>query len=493
MLREPEGLAEEEDGVRKEEEEELRKAEEELKKEEQEMNELECQLKTARERLQEHQVEVARKRAQIASLSQEKQPTYSPPTENTSTSTRFDDPTASISQAAAAISLGSNDHADPGNSVPGHAVNFASSPKPHASSIYHPIGGTMSTSSIKKPKALTYYTELDAQENGKARSFNNMDLDQLRNLAMEEDADSDVEQRKSAGHIHYFIFLKTGDLEDLKMAIRRAESLIPIKVDSPDYTSSLKDVIVMLVKKYEHTDSLDDLQEAIFRAQEMVAATPADHPDRPARMSEWIDMMFKKCGRTGLQDDLDETMMAAGEAGVVISVDSSNGGGPTLKVGIPMYALNLCCTEDLHLTNIRPREAFTPNLNRAAKCAKTSAPMSKHYMADMELFNVEAEMASSLHDTNDEDLRSFADMNEDSTSDEQTELYIYTCFLVFTRTRSTEYLERAIQRAERWIDGIGIDYPDRSRRSQILDMMSAWMYQLTSIPEELPPIQIGER
>lgn len=93
----------------------------------------------------------------------------------------------------------------------------------------------------------------------------------------------------------------------------------------------------------------------------------------------------------------------------------------------------------------------------------------------MELFNIEVEMASSLHDLSDEDLRSFAELQEDPANDEQIELYIYTCFLIFTRTRSTEYLEQAIQRMEGWIAVIGMDHPGRARRFQILDMMSARM------------------
>lgn len=101
----------------------------------------------------------------------------------------------------------------------------------------------------------------------------------------------------------------------------------------------------------------------------------------------------------------------------------------------------------------------------------------------MELFNIEVEMASSLHDLSDEDLRSFAELQEDPANDEQIELYIYTCFLIFTRTRSTEYLEQAIQRMEGWIAVIAMDHPDRTRRFQILDMMSARMIQLRHVLE----------
>ena len=126
-------------------------------------------------------------------------------------------------------------------------------------------------------------------------------------------------------------------MDDLERAIHRAKGQIPINSDSSDYAPRLEDLIVMLIKKYELTGSLDDLQETILRAQEMIADTPLEHPNRPARISDWVKMMIYKCWRTGLQEDFDEAMIATREAGAVISVDNSHNGGPmTLKVRIPM-------------------------------------------------------------------------------------------------------------------------------------------------------------
>lgn len=91
-------------------------------------------------------------------------------------------------------------------------------------------------------------------------------------------------------------------------------------------------------------------------------------------------------------------------------------------------------------------------------------------------FTIEPEMASSLHDMDDEDLRSFAELHEDPTSDVQFELYICTCFLVFTRTGSMEYLQRAVQRAKEWLTVTPDDHQQRTRRSEVFDMLSARMY-----------------
>jgi hypothetical protein len=91
----------------------------------------------------------------------------------------------------------------------------------------------------------------------------------------------------------------------------------------------------------------------------------------------------------------------------------------------------------------------------------------------MELSRDEEEIASPLPGLTVEELRAFADAIEDPTCDMQIKLFIYTCFYIFTRTASMEYLEQAIQRAEGWTAAVAIDHPDRPRRFQILDMMSA--------------------
>ena len=102
-------------------------------------------------------------------------------------------------------------------------------------------------------------------------------------------------------------------------------------------------------------------------------------------------------------------------------------------------------------------------------------------LTNMELFRVDPEIATSLHELSNEDLRSFAVLHKDPANDEQLELYICTCFLIFERTRSTEYLGQAIRRTEGWIAVIGLDHPDRARRLQIFDMMSA-RYVLAHVP-----------
>lgn len=94
---------------------------------------------------------------------------------------------------------------------------------------------------------------------------------------------------------------------------------------------------------------------------------------------------------------------------------------------------------------------------------------------EMEAFDIEPEMASLLEDTCDEDLCSLLQLQEDPANDAQNELFIYICFLIFTRTGSMEYLERAIQQAEGWVAESANEHPDHEQRLEIRDKMTARM------------------
>lgn len=122
--------------------------------------------------------------------------------------------------------------------------------------------------------------------------------------------------------------------------------------------------------------------------------------------------------------------------------------------------------------------------------------MATHHIAEMEPFRIDPEIITSIYEMSNDDLRSFAqlqDSQEDSASDEQIELHIYTCFLVFMRMRSTEHLKQAIQRAEGWIVVTATDHPDHARRFQIFDMMSALMGQHKLILEDVTHMLSGNR
>lgn len=99
-------------------------------------------------------------------------------------------------------------------------------------------------------------------------------------------------------------------------------------------------------------------------------------------------------------------------------------------------------------------------------------------MAEVELFAVEAELRSSLKGMDKEDLFSFAELHEEPSSDEQIELYIYACSVIFRRFHSAEYIQRAVHRTEEWITMIPEDHRDRTRRVDILNTMVSWSLTL---------------
>ncbi|KAF2182961.1 hypothetical protein K469DRAFT_751833 [Zopfia rhizophila CBS 207.26] len=201
------------------------------------------------------------------------------------------------------------------------SVATASSSKAQASSSYDPAAVLAGAGSFGKLEGLEYYREVDGDSDGGLQPFKDMDLHQLCRLAaIEEEGDQSTEQTQAGSLISYSIFLKPGAIEDLERAINRAGGEIPVKDDSPDYAPCLKDLIVMLIKKYQQKKSLDDLQEAIFRALEIFAATPPDHHDRLSRMNDLISLLFVKVGHTGLQSDIDEAIVFAREVGAEVNV-----------------------------------------------------------------------------------------------------------------------------------------------------------------------------
>lgn len=102
----------------------------------------------------------------------------------------------------------------------------------------------------------------------------------------------------------------------------------------------------------------------------------------------------------------------------------------------------------------------------------------------MEVFHIDHETTALLHGMNDEELRSFAELQQDPANDEQVELYIYTYSFVFERTSLIEHLGQAVLQAERWFAETAVENPDRARRFHILNMMSTLLSQHRLMSED---------
>ncbi|KAL7800908.1 CHAT domain-containing protein [Trichoderma afarasin] len=114
----------------------------------------------------------------------------------------------------------------------------------------------------------------------------------------------------------------------------------------------------------------------------------------------------------------------------------------------------------------------------------------------IEDFHIDAELLSSLHEASEEDLQALAELHEDPANDDQIELYIYLCFLIFRASCNTQRLDQAIQRAEGWVAATAASHPDHNRRHSIMDTLVLWGNQYQAIKEdvraELAPLEWRE-
>ncbi|KAF3279141.1 hypothetical protein TWF970_004247 [Orbilia oligospora] len=192
---------------------------------------------------------------------------------------------------------------------------------------------------------LRYYREIDIPADGLELSFLDMDLEELYEVAgsLEPTPETDLQEVKLLGVIHYYIFSKTGAVEDLQNAINKIEEVVSgTDINSPNYALSLKDLITMLIKKvqlmkgtkairtglfaelqemkamwetitatdtlvgnylttYERTGDKNDLQMA-------VAAVPDDQPIRPFVKAKLVDFFNARFTETGDTNELQMTL-----------------------------------------------------------------------------------------------------------------------------------------------------------------------------------------
>lgn len=95
--------------------------------------------------------------------------------------------------------------------------------------------------------------------------------------------------------VYHFIFTRTSAVDNNQKAIQRAEEVVEAThADDADYAPCLRDLVLMLLKKHERTNSLEDLDRAIFRAEVMLTVTPSLHPDRSDRLIDLSKMKLKR-------------------------------------------------------------------------------------------------------------------------------------------------------------------------------------------------------
>ncbi|KAF3182281.1 hypothetical protein TWF751_007322 [Orbilia oligospora] len=196
--------------------------------------------------------------------------------------------------------------------MPAHKIDAATDencPRPSNNmnhQAYNALKGVLIDDNGLPITEVQYYREIDIPEDGLEFSFLDMDLEGLYEVAssLEPTPETDLQEVKLLGAIHYYIFSKTGAVEDLQNAINRIEEVVlGTDINSPNYALSLKDLITMLIKKYNCTDLLEDLSQAILRAEEMITLT---HHDQQYQFLDLIRLKGTKARRTGLFEEVEE-------------------------------------------------------------------------------------------------------------------------------------------------------------------------------------------
>lgn len=106
----------------------------------------------------------------------------------------------------------------------------------------------------------------------------------------------------------------------------------------------------------------------------------------------------------------------------------------------------------------------------------------------MEEFHIDEELLSFLHEASEEGLQALAELHEDPVNDNQIELYIYLCFLIFRKSHNRQRLEQAIQRAEGWGAVTDASHPDHDRRYSILNTLVVWGHYYQLIEEDIEAV-----
>ncbi|KAF3317577.1 hypothetical protein TWF173_010345 [Orbilia oligospora] len=163
---------------------------------------------------------------------------------------------------------------------------------------------------IKPPTALVsqleYFHEIDLGGLIFVLPFVDMELQGLYEVVFHLEAVPKAEtgspEARLLGYIYYFIFMRTGVIEDLDKAIDMNRIAITgADAKSPDYFPCWKNIVVMLLKKYSCTDSLSDLMQAIMSARELGKLEFCVGRQRDAEVKDMVTMHRFRAAKSALK------------------------------------------------------------------------------------------------------------------------------------------------------------------------------------------------
>ncbi|KAF7502886.1 hypothetical protein GJ744_004955 [Endocarpon pusillum] len=108
---------------------------------------------------------------------------------------------------------------------------------------------------------------------------------------------------------------RTGKIENLEEAIRVARQVIEVTPDDhPNLAAGLNNLGNKLESRYKRTGRIEDLEEAIRVARQAVKITPDDHPDLAGRLNNLGSKLGCRYERIGKIEDLEEAIRVTRQA-----------------------------------------------------------------------------------------------------------------------------------------------------------------------------------
>ncbi|KAB5576047.1 CHAT domain-containing protein [Coniochaeta sp. 2T2.1] len=155
----------------------------------------------------------------------------------------------------------------------------------------------------RRAMGLKYYTSCSAPDDGSdVWDLSELDHDDLELLASElaDQTEGNGSSRfKMVSHIHFLLFEKDRtQVPCLARAIvfKQKELDAVAGDDMATKGVALTDLVSMMIMKYLETGNIEDLDVAIIRAEEMMSITPRLHPDRSERNEDLIKMKSTRIG-----------------------------------------------------------------------------------------------------------------------------------------------------------------------------------------------------
>ena len=103
----------------------------------------------------------------------------------------------------------------------------------------------------------------------------------------------------------------------------------------------------------------------------------------------------------------------------------------------------------------------------------------------MEPFNIDAELAASIDQLTEEELEGLSELYRDSRIDNEIEIFIYSCFQAYKKSRLKNLLDQAILRSRDWALDTSPSHPDHHRRSDLFNMLVTWDHQYEEFAHEI--------